>query len=110
MSQQKRGNNDVIIESNSSHSRIGNVRTQNEMRKIMGTNPFTARTLGIFVLYLTIVMLMDNKETAKPPKAIVETNPCITPRGPFLSKLKTPTNNIPMLPATPTHELYRVSL
>ena len=64
-----------MIESNSSHSKIGNVRTQNKIRNIMGTNPFTARPLGIFVLYLTIVMLMDNKETAKPVNAITETKP-----------------------------------
>ncbi len=90
-----------MIESNKTHSKNGKTRIQYKMRMIMGTNPFNAKILGIFVLYLTIVMLMENKETAKPPKAIMETRPCNIPGGPCLSKLKIPTNNIPILPATP---------
>lgn len=110
MSQQKRGNNEVMIESNSSHSKNGNMRIQYKIRKIIGVNPLRARILGIFVLYLIIVMLIDSKETANPPKANIDTKPCRIPKGPFLSRLKIPTNTIPILPTTPTIELYRVSL
>ena len=110
ISQQNRGNKEVIIDSNSSHSKIGNMKIKYKIRKILGIKPFTARILGILVLYLKIVILIDNKETANPPKAIIETNPCRFPRGPFLSKLKIPTNNIPKLPTTPRIELYLVIL